>query len=102
MDAFLEPWEEAADDAQRRHFETELQSELAEGHVLFGRQVTMLAQRVDRDDVLFEIDGGPRVAVVHLTYSAETSPRYPMTKLYESLGEFMLLRMRADHEDYSQ
>ena len=100
MNAFLEPWEAPADDAQRQHFEDELQSELAEGHVLFGKQVTTLAHRVDRDDVLFAVDSGPRVAVVHLTYSAESSPRYPLTKIYDSLEDFAARRMQPDHEEY--
>ena len=103
MTDFVEPWESTLDRQHRKHFETELQREVANNprHVLYGRSMVALAGRADRDDVLFEIDGGPTVAVIHLTYSPETQPQWPNTEFYESLSDFRDKRMQRDHEEYS-
>jgi len=68
---------------------------------LVDRQVKAIARRMDRDDVLFLLDEGPQVAVVHLTYSSENLPEFPTTQVYESLAEFEILRMTPDHGEYS-
>jgi len=49
----------------------ELSRELPAGHALYGRHARAIARRLDRDDVLFLLDGGPCVAVVHLTYLSQ-------------------------------
>mgnify|MGYP001795923482 CR=1 FL=1 len=100
MSEFIEPWEAPMDDQQSQHFQDELQREIAQDHILSGLTVRTLAYRVDRDDVAFIVDGGPRVAVVHLTYSVETTPDWPTTKFYDSVEEFLRNRMKPDHEEY--
>lgn len=66
---FLRPWRiidspEIEDRAWR--LSERLQSEVPEKHVLHGLKVRAIAIRIDRDDVLFEIEGGEmHLAVVH-------------------------------------
>ena len=68
------PWKRIQPE-QGNGLETELVREICKGHLLFGKSHVALARRIDRDDVLFEIDGGPAVAVVHLTYAVESAPQ---------------------------
>jgi len=80
-------------------FERELRRELPKGHALFGKAVRAIARRVDRDDVLFEVGGGPRVATVRLTYREETDPARPVTNIHESFEAFRTTRMREDADE---
>ena len=48
-------------------FVEELNRELVKGHPLFGRKLTVLAVRQDRDDALFRAASG-EMFVVHLTW----------------------------------
>lgn len=69
--------------------EAELRRELCSGHPLFGLPVRAVARRGDRDDVLFRSASDDRVFVVHLTWSAETDPRWPATSEYASHQQFL-------------
>jgi hypothetical protein len=61
----------------------ELARETAPGHLLHGVPTQALARSGIDDDVLFALlDGSGRVAVVHLTWSQETSPWWPGTRLF--------------------
>src|SRR6266508_3561019 len=82
--------------------EAELSRELPAGHALYGRQARAIARRLDRDDVLFLLDGGPRVAVVHLTYSSrpEQAPEWPWARVFVNLEEWVQLCMLRDHAEY--
>ena len=64
--------------------ERELARELPVGHVLHGRVVRALAERYDRDDVAFEVEG-ERTCVVHLTWQVEKDPNWPISKFVEAL-----------------
>jgi hypothetical protein len=83
---------------------SELEREVGEGHVLFGKKVSALAVRQDCDDVLFEILGDRGAcAVVHLTWSMKTepTPKFPWTEVFPSIQEWNSLRMIPDHEDFT-
>jgi len=85
----LSPWrviDDSADDPNRAdRLSARLQSEIPEEHVLHGLPLRAVATRIDRDDVLFEIDGGHMpLAVVHMTWRKETNPDWPRTKLFPS------------------
>ena len=71
----------------------ELQKEMGEAHLLFGKSITVIAKRKDVDDVLYEVSSeeGMSYAVVHLTWkgSKESDPKWPTAKLYRSLDEFL-------------
>ncbi|MDO5640879.1 MAG: hypothetical protein Q4G26_00625 [Paracoccus sp. (in: a-proteobacteria)] len=70
------------DDAAR--MEQELRRELSPGHVLHGVTATAIGRRQGRADRLFLLPDG-RVAQVHLTWQAESDPRWPSTEIYPGL-----------------
>ena len=75
------------DSQQTPHGVVELARELHTTHVLHGVDVVAIARRLDCDDWLFRLDDG-RVAQVHLTYAVESSPDWPRTQLFESMGKW--------------
>lgn len=78
-----------------------MQSEVPERHVLHGLKVRAIATRIDRDDVLFEVEGGQMpLAVVHMTWRKETDPRWPRTKLFRCWDDWIRNDMLPAHEEY--
>jgi hypothetical protein len=76
----------------------ELLREVPKGHVLFQIPVSPIARRLDRDDVLFSIlDGSDRFATVHLTWSSETNPAWPQTRIFESKEAWAEAVMKPDN-----
>jgi hypothetical protein len=95
---FLEPWYAIANSEA---IERQLRSELPRDHILAGVPVSAVAQRQDRDDVLFSLDDGSgRMAVVHLTYSKNIDSRWPSTQVYASLTAWVSERMVQDHAEF--
>ena len=79
----------------------ELEKELPPGHVLCGARATAVATRVDRDDVLFEIEGGKStLAVVHMTWQREKDPKWPAVKLFSSWDQWIKEEMTPAHEEH--
>jgi hypothetical protein len=79
-------WEPVSDRAS--FLEAEAVAEIPEGHVLAGRLLKALAQRVGRDDVLFSIDDLTNpFAVLHLTWGRKPDlhQKFPWTTLYRNL-----------------
>ena len=92
---FLEPWYEDSSAALAE----ELRLEAPPGHVLHGVSVSTRARRQDQDDVLFELmDGTARFAVVHLTYSRESDPRWPRTRLFANADAWLV----SIHDDHAE
>jgi len=80
----------------------ELKKECPLGHILRGLPARAIATRIDRDDVLFEIEGiRQSLAVVHLTWREETDPRWPSTKVFENWEQWINEEMMPSHQDYS-
>ena len=101
----LAPWKalEPTPDRAPGFYEAELQRELSPGHVLCGAKVAAIALRVDRDDVLFEVqDAMIPLAVVHLTWQKESSALWPVARLYQSWEQWVRDEMNPAHEDYSR
>jgi hypothetical protein len=97
---YLDPWT-AVHTEQATRLEEELRREVAEGHVLHGRPARAIARRVDRDDVLFELQDDHACAVVHLTWCQGVErPPWPSTHIFESLSAWMNKAMHDDHRDY--
>lgn len=95
---WLVPWMAASGPSD---FVDELHREAPIGHRLWWAPVRCLGFRKDCDDVLFSLeDGSGRVAIVHLTYRAETDAAYPSKEISASLEEFIEKQMRPDHEDW--
>lgn len=65
------------------HLNAELRRELSPGHVLYGQNFQVLGRLRRSDDFLFQIKDG-RVAQVHLTWTEESYPDWPVTKIYPS------------------
>lgn len=77
--------------------------EIAIGHSLAGKKLKTLARRQDCDDVLFLINDGPEVAVVHLTWSNRRETRgFPVAHLFSDLAEFMDTRMETDRIEFGE
>jgi len=101
----LTPWRiiDASDEVPNRAetLSAWLESEIPPKHVLYGSKARAVATRIDRDDVLFEIQGGDMpLAVVHMTWRRETDPRWPSTKLYQSWEQWVRDEMIPAHEEY--
>lgn len=56
----------------------ELEKELSPKHILYGKETVAVARREDKDDVIYWINKLNKYAVVHLTYSKETSSKFPL------------------------
>jgi hypothetical protein len=98
----LSPWQIISDSTNAEHLVRELSSELSPQHPLHGLKTTAVAKRIDRDDVLFAVDGGSAaLAVVHLTWRMESDPRWPITRLFASWEDWVHNEMLPAHEEYS-
>jgi hypothetical protein len=80
-------WYAVESATEREWAEDELRRELAPGHVLHGVNVTAIARRWRRDDILFQLQDG-RFAQVHLTRRPETNPTWPDTQIYSTLKDW--------------
>ena len=98
------PWEQIKGEAATR-LEQELQLEVHANHLLWEKQTRAIAQRVDRDDVLFEItdQGQQSYAVVHLTWKRgkEFGP-YPGTEVYDDFDKFVKQNMEPNAKWYAE
>ncbi|APZ90548.1 hypothetical protein [Fuerstiella marisgermanici] len=86
---WLPPWADVGDVADS--LDSELAKELFSPHSLRGVTVQAIGKRTDCDDVLFAIQGDNRVAVVHLTWSAQTESddNYPATVMYHGWQDWV-------------
>ena len=83
----------------REALENRLRREIPAKHALQGRSFRALARRTDDDDVLFELDGGPEHAIVHLVYARSIDPEFPYTTFFDSFEGFAsTMRRDADGE----
>ena len=79
-----------------------LEKELSPGHVLYRVAANAVATRIDRDDVLFEIEDDENcLAVVHLTWQRETDPSWPTVKLFRSWDQWASEEMMPAHQAYA-
>ena len=100
----LVPWRIITDMSEKSAevLTAELSSELVPKHVLYGLTARAVAARIDRDDVLFEIEGTDMaLAVVHLTWRKESDPRWPTTRFFASWEQWVRDGMLPDHQEYS-
>ena len=74
-------WDEMANAEHAAGFEAELRRECVPGHALYGIAASAVATANGSDDALFHLADG-RWALVHLTWQAETSPKWPMASVY--------------------
>jgi hypothetical protein len=100
----LIPWRIITDMSERKAelFTAELSSELFPKHVLYGLTARAVAARIDRDDVLFEIEGTDMaLVVVHLTWRKESDARWPTTRFFASWEQWVRVEMLPAYQEYS-
>jgi hypothetical protein len=100
----LIPWRIITDTSEKsaEMLTAELSSELVPKHVLHGLTATAVAARIDRDEVLFEIEGADMaLAVVHLTWRKESDLRWPATRFFASWEQWVRDEMLPAHQEYS-
>jgi hypothetical protein len=100
----LIPWRIITDTSEKKaeFLTAELFSELVPRHLLYGVTARALAARIDRDDVLFEIEGADvALAVVHLTWRKESDSRWPTTTFFASWEQWVRDEMLPAHQEYS-
>lgn len=73
--------------AERDRLTAEIQRDLAPAHTLTGRAFTLVARRVDQDDVLLRLDDA-RVAEMHLTWAKKGDATFPGALMYETLDHW--------------
>jgi len=98
---WLEPWDTICTDGST--FEEELYKELGRNHILYGKKVSALGRRYDRDEYLFQVNNSNyKIAVVHLTFSGkeEKDNNYPRTKFYKDLDDWVSNCMVIDHYEF--
>lgn len=92
------PWEPVRSSNRGAALDQELQAEIASGHVLSGRVGEALGVRHDSDDVLYRLDGGEELAVVHLTWNGRPEPPpWPSAQVFSDARQFVDERMWPDH-----
>ena len=80
-----------------------LRTVLPEGHALYRVKLRAVAARIDCDDVLFEIENSSmRLAVVHMTWRAESDPTWPKTSLFRDWPQWATLDMHPSHHNFAR
>ena len=84
---FLEPWMAIA---SLNSLETQLKRQLSKNHDLRNLEWTMIAYRIDQDDILLQIKNESRVAEVHLTWGnkPDTHLQFPGIVFYSSFEDW--------------
>jgi hypothetical protein len=83
--------------------EAELRRELPAAHRLRGLDLVAVARRRLHDDVLFRpAAGGDHLFCVHLTWSVETDPTWPMTVAYRDLDHFLERWPLEEEEEFHE
>lgn len=79
----------------------ELNREMTVGHKLFGESLSAVSVYVlTHKDFLFTTETPNKpIACVHLTWSVETDPKWPMTNIYNSLDEWVS-QMKLEHHNF--
>ncbi|WP_165813964.1 hypothetical protein [Terrimonas sp.] len=94
----LKPWQSIENPS---FYETELKKEVSFFHPLNWKKVRAIANRTDRDDVVFEVlNGRSKYAIVHLTWRKENSRKFPITKFYIDWQDIYKNRLLEDHNDW--
>jgi len=82
--------------ADAEHFEVELAREVAEGHPLFGEPVRAVAVRELKKEIIFWLPVERRWAWVHLTWTKETSPKWPSVDVHDLWASLVWALRDAD------
>jgi hypothetical protein len=97
---FLDPWQVS----KSEKFLAELKKELCAAHVLYNKELEIVARRRDRDEYLFWLINEGKFAQVHLTWrgSVEPDPFWPVTTIYDSFSVWDNTVMQQDNAKYGE
>ncbi|WP_372660762.1 hypothetical protein [Cohnella sp.] len=98
--SFLDPWQVS----KSEKFIVELKKELCSDHVLYKKELEILARRRDRDEYLYWLKNENKFAQVHLTWrgSVESDPFWPVTTVYDSFSDWALNVMQHENVEYGE
>lgn len=85
------------EDATR--LQAELREEMMELHPLFNAGAVCIAHRHDTHDYLYMLSSNSRpqrLAVVHLTWTGESTPDFPWTTFFDGFDDFNMDWRRID------
>jgi hypothetical protein len=98
---YLEPWIPEIS----KTFLEELQNEISENHILNGIDLIVTARRLDKDEVLFQLQEDPNKYVhVHLTWRGdkELNTNWPISRVFNSFEEWAKEVMLLDNKEYEE
>ncbi|NKF52643.1 hypothetical protein G3R49_18970 [Shewanella sp. WXL01] len=98
---YLEPWSDINEypESHKNKLSFEAKTEIDIGHILFGKELSVITKREDCDEIL--ILSGSNKYIVHLTWSSnKESPPYPNTVKFDSEEE-LERRLQQDFKFYS-
>jgi hypothetical protein len=81
-----EKWAVVVGSAQARELEQELDRELIPGHVLHGLRAEAIAVRQLRKETIWWLPDDAAWALVHLTWTTESDPRWPTAVILPTWG----------------
>ncbi len=78
------------DRAQGKLLTEELAREISVDHALRGKPLVALAKLDGEDDVLYQVKGDrEQLYAVHLTWSVENVPDWPLATAFSGFGDFL-------------
>ena len=87
---FMEPYWDALE-IEEDHIQTlmnELKLELPPNHILYDKNVALIAKKTNNDDIVLELEDNS-IALVHLTWSAkQEATGFPITRIYKDALHF--------------
>jgi len=97
----LLPWKAVdSGSGEQKTLAAELGRELPVGHLLQGHKLTVVARRLDRDDILVSVETLEKsFAMPHLTWrnTQELDPRLPRTQFFSSWEDWTEREMMPAH-----
>jgi len=99
---FTEPYWGAVE-IEEEHIQAlinELKLELPPNHILYNKNVELIAKKTNNDDIVLELEDNS-IAVVHLTWSAKQEAEgFPVAKIYKNRMDFWKNEMVQDIRDF--
>ncbi|WP_430411355.1 hypothetical protein [Kordia sp.] len=99
---FIEPYWNATEieEEHKQTLLTQLQLELPKNHVLYDKNVKLIAKKTTNKDIILKLENDS-IAVVHLTWSSkQEADGFPITRMYKDKIDFWKNEMSEDIRDF--